>query len=242
MPKTNNPLTKRSGSSINVLLTVVVVVVAVVVIGGVLWFSGDKKQAASPDQTVPAEVLNPPDANTVSKSPDGKVTLTEFLDYQCPSCHQSYQALTKDLEQKYEGRITFVPRNYPLEQAHPLAMLAAHASEAAAAQGKYEQMYHALNEHWQEWAIDSPDAQQVSSNQQRAEQMFTGYAQQMGLDVNKFKQDLNSPEIAAKVKRDMADGDKAGVTGTPSMFLNGKKFEPKTAQEASQQIDGLLAK
>lgn len=246
MPKSSNPVTKRGGASINLLLTVIVVVVAVLVIGGVLFLRGTRtdQQAGGPQQTVPASTLVPPDANSLSKSPDGKVNLTEFLDFQCPSCQGMYQSLTKELEQKYQGRINYVTRNYPL-QMHPLAQPAAHAAEAAAAQGKYPQMYHALNDNWQQWAVDNPSAQEPSSNAPRAQQMFQGYAQQIGLDMNKFNQDVNSPSVDAKVKKDMADGDKAGVSGTPTFFLNGKQVQMQdgmSKQQFYQQIDGLLAK
>lgn len=245
MPKSSNPVTKRGGSSINLLLTVIVLVVAVGVIGGILYAKGGNKgQQASGDKPVPAETLNPPGANMLSKSPDGKVTLTEFLDFQCPSCQGMYQQLTKELEQKYQGRINYVARNYPL-QMHPLAQEAAHTAEAAAAQGKYPEMYHALNDNWSQWAVDSPSAQEPSSNQQRAHQLFQGYAQQIGLDMNKFNQDVNSPAVDAKVKKDMADGDKAGVSGTPTFFLNGKQLQMQqgmTKDQLYKQIDGLLGK
>jgi len=247
VPKSSNPVTKRGGASINLVLTVIVLVVAVGVIGGVLYAKGGNgnQQQPGPDQTVPAAVLNPPDANTLSKSPDGKVVLTEFMDYQCPSCQQFYQQLTKEMEQKYQGRITYVVRNYPLAQAHPLAEPAARAAEAAAAQGKFAEMYHQLNENWSKWAVDSPGAQEPSSNVQRAQQMFAGYAQQIGLDVNKYQQDVSSPAIDAKVKKDMADGDKAGVSGTPTFFLNGKKLDFSSGvskQSFYGQIDQALAK
>lgn len=245
MPKSSNPVTKRGGASINLVLTVIVLVLAVGVIGGILYAKGgNNQQQAGPDQAVPAQTLNPPEANKLSTAPDGKVVLTEFLDFQCPSCQQMYQSLTKELEQKYQGRITYVARNYPL-QMHPLAQQSAHAAEAAAAQGKYPEMYHLLNDNWSKWAVDSPEAQEPSSNQQRAQQMFDGFAQQIGLDMNKFHQDLNSPAVDARIKKDMADGDQAGVSGTPTFFLNGKKIEMgqgMTKQAFYQQIDGALGK
>ncbi len=106
MSKSNNPVTQRSGASTNIILTVIVLVVAVAVIGGVLWFGGNNNsQAADPADPKTAELIAPPDSNKVSDSPDDKVTLTEFLDFQCPACQQNYQQLTKDLEQKYQGSL-----------------------------------------------------------------------------------------------------------------------------------------
>ncbi len=241
MPKSNNPVTQRSGASTNILLTVIVLVVAVAVIGGVLWFGGNNNsQAANPEDPQTAELITPPDSNMVSKAPDDKVTLTEFLDYQCPACQQRYQQLTKGLEEKYQGKIDFAIRNFPVPSQHPLAEPAAKATEAAAAQGKFAEMYHAINDNYKQWAGDG--ATMVYQDKQKAQQQFDGYAQQIGLDMDRFHQKQNAPETDAKIKKDMADGEKAGVTGTPTMFLNGKKFEPTSVQEAHQQIDGLLAK
>src|SRR5437016_5138097 len=100
MPKTTNPLAKKSAFSINVILTLIVVVAAAVVIGGVLVFNGNGGKNS-------AAVLRRPDSNTLSVAPDNRVTLVEFLDYQCPACHNYYAGITKKLEQDYQGRITF---------------------------------------------------------------------------------------------------------------------------------------
>ncbi|WP_263248755.1 DsbA family protein [Saccharopolyspora rosea] len=248
MPKTNNPLTKKNGLSINVVLTVVVVVVAVVVIGGVLLFgrggNGAPNQAPNPGQPVAAELLRKPDSNMLSQAPDGKVTVVEFLDYQCPACHQYYAALTKKVEQDYEGRINFVTRNFPIAKAHPLANQAAQAAEAAGMQGKYKEMYHALYDNWQSWAV-APSGDNVSDDQQRAAKLFDQYAQQIGLDLNKFHQDMNSPQVKARIDRDTADGTKAGVHATPTIFINGKQFETPqgvTYQQLSDMFHGEIDK
>lgn len=241
MSKSNNPVTQRSGASTNIILTVIVLVVAVAVIGGVLWFGGNNNsQAADPADPKTAELIAPPGSNKVSDSPDDKVTLTEFLDFQCPACQQRYQQLTKDLEQKYQGKIDFVIRNFPVPNQHPLALPAAKATEAAADQGKYAEMYHALNDNYKQWAGDG--ATQVYQDKQKAQQQFDGYAQQIGLDMDRFHQQQNAPETEEKIKKDLSDGEKAGVSGTPTMFLNGQKFQPTSVQETYQKIDGLLAK
>ncbi len=249
MPKTTNPLKKKSRVDINIVLTLVVVVIAVAVIGGILMFSGKggNGNAAAPDGSVPAETLIRPDSNKLTESPDGKVQLVEFLDYQCPSCAQYYKGITKQIEQDYQGKVTFATRNFPMESAHPLAMPAATATEAAAKQGKYKEMYHAIYDNWESWAV-APNGQQVNQDVQKGQAQFDQFAQQAGLDMQKFHQDQASPEVKQKIEQDRADAEKAGVQGTPSIFLNGKQFEPqgKTYQEVSQQlrsqIDQELAK
>lgn len=245
MSKKQNPVTQKSGVSTNIILTIVVVVVAVLVIGGVLLFnrSGDSGGNAGAGQPpVPAEVLRKPDSNVLTEAPDGKATVTEFLDYQCSTCHSYYSQLMKKVENDYAGRITLVPRNFPLEM-HPLGQNAARAAEAAALQGKFKEMYHALFDDWAGWA--TVNASELNSDEAKANAKFEQYAQQIGLDVNRFKQDMVSPNVQAKIDRDVADGEAAGVSGTPTIFINGQKFEPSSdniEQAFRQQLDQELAK
>lgn len=238
MPKNSNPLAKKSGPSTNMILTILVALVAVLVVGGVLLFSGSGNDNSNANGSrVPAEVLTNPSSHTLSESPDGKVTVVEFLDYQCPMCKKYYDSITKQIEQEYQGRITFVPRNFPLD-GHPLAMLAARASEAAALQGKYEEMYHGIYDEWQSWAV-APDGKQTSSDEQKARAVFDGIAQRNGLDLEKFHQDMASPQVQQQIDRDLADGEKAGISGTPTIFVNGQKWEPSNVQTFDEAADQL---
>lgn len=235
MSKNKNPLNQRSGVSTNIILTVVVVVVAAAVFGGVLMFGGGGNSGNA--EAVPAEVLRKPDSNTITEAENGGVTVVEFLDYQCPACQQYYNSVTKPIEEKYEGRINFVTRNYPLDM-HPLAMPAAKAAEAAAEQGKYQEMYDALYQDWQSWAV-AQGGQQVSDNSEQAKRKFNEYAQKIGLDMEKFHKDQNSPQIEQRIERDRSDAEKAGVEGTPTIFVNGKQFEPPQNQPANVIVDEL---
>ncbi|MEV6226632.1 thioredoxin domain-containing protein [Saccharopolyspora shandongensis] len=238
MSKNKNPVTEKSGLSTNVILTIVVVVVAIVVIGGVLLFnrSGSENNASS-GPAVAAEILRKPDSHVLTSAPDDKVTVVEFLDYQCPGCHSYYSGLTKQVEKDYAGKITFITRNFPLDM-HPLARPAAQASEAAAVQGKYKEMYHALYDNYEAWAL-APDGQNVSTDEAKARGLFDQYAQQLGLDVDKFRQDMNSPQVNAKIDADVADGEKAGVQGTPTIFINGKEFDASNVQTFQQLNDAF---
>lgn len=243
MPKaTNNPLTKRSGGfSTNIVLTVGVLVVAVAVVGGLLLFGGNNdKGVASP------ALLRPPDSNTLTEAPNSDVTVVEFLDYQCPACAAYYQNVTKQVEQDYEGRITFVTRNFPLDM-HPLAVPAARAAEAAALQGKYNQMYHALFDDYESWAL-TPNSQDMSEDLPRARAQFDRFARQIGLDMDRFHQDMDSAQITQRIERDRAAGEQAGVSGTPTIFINGTKFEPagdsfaQVSQQLRDALDRALAR
>lgn len=244
MTRSKNPVTARQGVSLNVVLTAVVVVVAILVVGGILLLNrGDS--TADGDGRVPAAVLAPEGSHTLTEAPDGKVTVVEFLDYQCPACASYYTNVTSELEKDYAGKITFVVRNYPLDM-HPLAVDAARAAESAAEQGKFSEMYHLLYENFPEWAV-SPDGQTVSEDAARAAELFRGYAEEIGLDVAEFTADLTSPAVQARIDKDVADGATAGVSSTPTIFVNGVKFEPtgETFADVDRQlrelIDGALA-
>lgn len=255
MPKTSNPLTQKRGPSTNVILTIVVGVVAAVIIGAVLLFNstgdGDNAGAGNggaPAPTVPAETLRKPDSHTLTEAPDNKVTVVEFLDYQCQSCKRYYDDITKQVEQDYAGRITFVTRNHPFDM-HALAKPAAMAAEAAALQGKYKEMYHGLYDDWQSWAV-APGGEDISRDPQAAQAVFDRIAQRNGLDLAKFHQDMNSPQVQQRIDQDLADGQQAGVQGTPTIFVNGKKWEPSpdvatfadAARSFRQQLDQELGK
>lgn len=212
----------------NVIATVAVVVLAVVVIGGVLLFnrSGDDDSGSGTGSgTIPSELRAGPDSNTLTEAGDDKVTVVEFLDYQCPACAAYYGNVTKKLETDYEGRITFVTRNFPLSM-HPLAQQAARAAEAAAAQGKYREMYHQLYDNYDQWAV-AAGGQEVSSDAQQATTLFDSYATAIGLDLDRFHTDMASAAVQERIDADVAAGEKLGVSSTPTIFVNGTKFEPQ---------------
>ena len=134
--------------------------------------------------------------------------LVEYGDYQCSYCGQAY-GFVKAAQQALGDKLEFVFRNFPLTEVHPHAQRAALAAEAAAAQGKFWEMHDALYEH----------------QNQLDEAHLVGFAQQLGLDVEKFKQDMRAGAPAAKVEADFESGVRSGVNGTPSFFVNDQKFD-----------------
>ena len=168
-----------------------------------------------------------PDSQRLSTADDGKVTFVEFLDYECEACAAAYPAI-EELRSDYEGRVTFVVRNFPL---HKNSEAAASAAEAAAEQGKFEEMYDMLFETQVEWGEQDTSQEAV----------FFGYAEQLGLDMEQFRADYDEPATLAKIRRDKADGIELGVQGTPTFFLNGEKVEVSSLAELIEQIDAALA-
>lgn len=228
-----NPMTARGGPSLNVILTGVVVLVAVLVIGGVLLFN-----RSDGGEAVPKEALFPAGAHTLSRVEGDKVTLVEFLDFQCPACAAYYANITKELERDYQGRITFVTRNFPL-QMHPLAVPAARAAEAAGRQDKFAEMYHALYDGFDQWAVDG---QSTSDDLPRATAKFEEFATAIGLDLARFRADVASPEVQEIIDRDVADGRELGVSSTPTFFVNGEKFQPAggTVADVERELRGKI--
>ncbi|HLL15117.1 MAG TPA: thioredoxin domain-containing protein [Pyrinomonadaceae bacterium] len=143
---------------------------------------------------------------------DAPLLLEEYGDFQCPPCGFLHPIL-KRLEGEYERELRVAFRHFPLRNMHKHADEAARAAEAAALQGKFWQMHDLLFEKQNEWK----DAASARSN-------FLSYARTLGLDIGKFTQDIESAAIINRVRSDEAQGTARGVTGTPTVFLNGREI------------------
>ena len=203
---------------------VVAALVAVVVIANL---GGDDDSIAAPPAGSASERLVRPDSQRLSTADDDKVTFVEFLDFECEACGAAYPAI-EQLREDYDGRVTFVVRNFPL---HNNSEAAARAAEAAAAQGKFEEMYDLLFQTQAQWA-------EKDSSQ---EDVFFGYAEQLELDMTQFRAVYDDPATIEKVRRDKADGIELGVEGTPTFFLNGDMVEVSSFDELVAKIDAALA-
>jgi protein-disulfide isomerase len=242
--RTRKPVPVKGGLSANVIVSIVVAALAILIIGGALL--ANRSDDGGSKNQVSEQSLRKPDSHTISTAADGKVTVVEFLDYQCPACAGFYANVTKKLVQDYNGRITFVTRNFPLDNVHPLAVSAAQAAEAAGAQGKYTEMYHALYDNYESWAVGSDG--NVSNDEKRARSQFDKFASQIGLNLNKFHQDIDSDQIKQRVSSDRKDGENARVSGTPTFFINGARFTPKgksyadVTEQFRKELDAALKK
>jgi protein-disulfide isomerase len=145
---------------------------------------------------------------------DASVTLVEYGDYECPYCGMAHP-IVKRAQQELGNQLRFVFRNFPLAEAHPHARLAAQAAEAAAAQGKFWEMHDMLFEN--QAALEPDD--------------LVGYAKSIGLDIKRFERDLEAGTFAKKVRDDFRSGVRSGVNGTPTFFVNGKRYEGSWANE-----------
>ncbi len=152
---------------------------------------------------------------------DAKVTLVEFSDIQCPYSQRAQPLITQLLE-AFPNDFQHVFKNFPLS-FHKRAKPAAQACLAAGLQGKYWEM-HAL-------AFKNPKKLEDSD--------LTGYAKEIGLDVEKFEKDLKGNDVEAMIAKEIADARKAKVSGTPTLFLNGKRVKDRSLEGMKKTIEAL---
>lgn len=139
--------------------------------------------------------------------PNAPITLVEYGDYECPYCGMAYP-IVKRIQERLGDRLRFVFRNFPLAEAHPNAMAAAEFAEAAALQGKFWEMHDALYEHQR--ALNGTNLQR--------------YARALDLDRRALDAALRSGDPIARVRADVMSGVASGVSGTPTFFINGRRF------------------
>ncbi len=153
------------------------------------------------DLAVPVD----PDRDHFRGPVDAPVTLVEYGDFQCPFCGMAEPAV-RELLRDF-GDVRYVWRHLPLNDVHANAQLAAEASEAAAAQGRFWEMYDVLLAHQDHLAPAD----------------LIGYAERIGLDVDRFTADVENHAGSARVAEDVDGADLSGVSGTPTFFVNGRR-------------------
>jgi len=177
---------------------------------------------ASPSTTIP--ITKP---NVKVSSP---VILEEYGDYQCPPCGALYPIL-KQIESEYGDQVRIVFHHFPLTTVHKNALAAARAAEAARNQGKFWEMHDRLYRNQDSWK-DMPDPTPA----------FIGYARELGLNVDRFASELDNSDIEQRIASDMRRGSAAGVTGTPTVFIEGRmlRYEATTPEGLRQGINFML--
>ena len=138
---------------------------------------------------------------------EAPVVLVEYGDYECFHCGRAYWVI-KRLREELGDELAFVFRNFPVPELHPRAESVARALEAASPQDHFWDMHDWFYEHQHE--LEGLDLEQ--------------HAQAIGLDVGRWKRDLQDPEYRERVREDVETGRGSGVTGTPTFFINGVQY------------------
>jgi len=227
-------------------------VLAVAVAAGLYLFRSPKQPAGptglytapgTTNTSRPAPAATLPGAPRTSGSPlpgaqparfkgdaNAPVTIEEFGDFECPPCAALHPEL-KAIQSEFGPRVRVVFRHYPLPQIHKHAIAAARAAEAAGRQNRFWEMHDLLYQNQNVWKNDADVGMR-----------FADYARTLGLNVEQFKTDMNAPAVMERVTADHARGGSLGVTGTPTLFLNGRELSPKDMTPAAlrAQIQAAL--
>jgi protein-disulfide isomerase len=164
---------------------------------------GGRVAAPAPGQ--PTNVVLTLEDDSAKGDKNARLVLIEFTDYQCPFCARHARDTLPQIDAEYvkTGKLRYVTREFPLESIHPQAFKAAEAALCAGDQGRYWEMHGRL----------------FANQRALAPGQLASHAHAVGLDETKFTQCLEGGAKAAKIRKDLADGAKAGVTGTPAFFL-----------------------
>ncbi|MEY2664578.1 MAG: hypothetical protein RIT04_386 [Candidatus Parcubacteria bacterium] len=197
----------------------------IIVIGLIIWglVVAENKNIAKKA----AVVLRTPvsSADWITGSTTAPIAIVEYSDFQCPAC-EAYHPLLKRLIAEEGTRFSFVYRHFPLPQ-HKNAYPSAIATEAAGKQGKFWEMHDIIFEHQRDWQdLEDPTV------------LFTEYAKTIGLSLEQFSADFKdtSGVLHAKAEASLKEGQKTGIQGTPTFFVNGKMIDNPRSYEALKAI------
>lgn len=204
-----------------------IVLSVVLVIIGIFYFTkGDDSTAGSSSNSTGVA------SNHVKGT--GTLELIEYGDFECPACGQ-FHPIVDELIKKYSDKIKFTFKHFPLDTIHPNARAAHRAAEAAGLQGKFFEMYDLIYKNQSSWRSG------VVSN---AVPVFESYAQGLGLDMNKFKEDFASATVNSTINADQSEGkSKYKIDSTPTFVLNGqvlKNTDIGSIDSFSAKIDEQL--
>jgi protein-disulfide isomerase len=180
--------------------------------------------AAARPQVDPNKVYPLAVGDSPSKGPaDAKVTIVEFSDYQCPFCSQA-EPLLDQVMQAYPKDVKRVYKQFPLTSIHPNALPASKAAVAAGKQGKFWEMHAKLFGNQRELSPDN----------------YKKWAEELKLDMARFEKDLAAPDVQGAIDKDGQEARAADVTGTPTIFVNGKRLQQRSLEGFKAAIDAVL--
>ncbi len=202
----------------------------VVLLGGLAWLFTQSRGGGSAATTLQQVVMTPEQLQRVpgisQGQPNAPVTVMEFADFQCPGCGQ-FARFSKPLVKDYidNGTVRFVWYDFPLTQIHANAVLASRAGRCANEQNQFWAFHDAVFANQSQW-----------SESRDAADHFAEYAERAGLDAGAFGECLRSEKYQKEVSESYQFGTTLGVTGTPTVFVNGKRVETPGTRAAWEEL------
>jgi protein-disulfide isomerase len=213
---------------ISILLSGVMVLAVIAFIIVTIVQTPSPTAAPGVDATTSSESVLRPDTRILDDAGEGAVTLVEFLDFECEACGAFYPVV-EELREEFAGEVTFAFRYFPLP-GHVNSTTAALAVEAAAQQGKLEEMFARMYETQTEWG----------ESQESKADLFRQYADELGLDLAEYDAAVAAPETLERVKADFEDGVSLGVQSTPTFFLNDRPVQLTSFDDLRAAIEAEL--
>lgn len=190
--------------------------VVVVLMAASFWWAGTAGSKAN---------VGVEDKTFVKGNTEASVAIVEYSDFQCPAC-ATFVPLVNEIIAEYGDQVSFEYRHFPLISIHSYAVPAALAAESAGQQDKFYEMHDLLFENQSVW-----------SNSGTPLVYFNQYAEQLGLDVDLFKQHMRSSILDQKIEESFNEARELGLSGTPTFFLNGERMQFDTYEDFINQIE-----
>jgi protein-disulfide isomerase len=219
----------NSSTRLGLILTAAVLAAVALVVGLFVVFQPPKPEAAiNPETDLPVTIAD--DTHVLSQAETGDVVLVEFLDFECEACG-AFHPYVEELRAQYGDQVTFAFRYFPLP-SHGNSVNAALAVEAAARQDRLEDMYNKLFTTQGIWGEKGQESQAP---------LFREFAEELGLDLAQYDQDVADPDVLARVQSDFEAGVALGVQSTPSFFLNDERLTLRSFEDLRAAIEAAIA-
>ncbi|MGW5381019.1 DsbA family protein [Nocardia sp. NPDC003963] len=217
----------RSSRRLRTLITLAAVLAVLVTAAAITAARNRDDETGREAGAAPVSAVQP-DSHRLSTAPGSRVTFVEFLDFECEACRAAYPLVEK-LREEYRDRVTFVVRYFPIP-SHFNAERAARAVEAAAQQGRFEQMYQRMYETQTGWGEQRIPLDSV----------FRDFAADLGLDLAAYDTAYDSAATLDRVHADFDDGIALGVRGTPTFFVNDEMIDADSYDDLAGALDTAL--
>lgn len=207
---------------------VAVAIVVVLVLAAIVYVLVNNANSVPPEGESGEPVALRESTHVLDDGGAGAVTVVEFLDFECEACGAFYP-IVEDLREQYAGQITYAIRYFPLT-GHFNSTNAAVAAEAAAQQGRLEDMYHRLFETQAQWG----EAQVSHAD------LFRSFAEELGLDMAAYDSAVDDPATRERVELDFNEGRQLGVESTPTFFIDGEKLDMQYWDDLENAIEAAV--